>query len=227
MKVCVLVSGGLDSTITYFVLKQERPDDEIIPVFIDLSQSYKDKELAACETIYGDELRILQVDSPKQDDKENYFIPNRNLFLASYATLVFCPDEIYLGGLADDNQVDKTPEIFEEMSALITKTSDKAIKVHSILWDYTKGRSVEMFLNKEIKDAEQLLLQSVSCYDGSTPNHCNDCAACYRRYVALASNNIEVVKPTQRIIAQYQDKVSEGSYHGDRIDRMASLGLLR
>ena len=95
MKVCVLVSGGLDSTITYFVLKLNRPDDEIIPVFIDLNQSYKDKELAACKTLYGEELRILRVDSPQQDDKENYFIPNRNLFLASYATLVFSPEEIY------------------------------------------------------------------------------------------------------------------------------------
>lgn len=226
MRVCVLVSGGLDSTITYFVLQSERPNDEIIPVFIDLNQSYRDKELDACRELYGDALKYQRVDSLRQDDKDNSFIPNRNLFLASYATLVFNPDEIYMGGLADDNQVDKTPEVFEEMSAIITKTSSKTINVDSILWDYTKGQSVAMFLAKGIEDAEQLLLQSVSCYDGSVPRHCNDCAACYRRYVALASNGIEVESLSQRIIDQYKEKVATGDYHHDRIKRMKSLGLL-
>ena len=157
MRVCALVSGGLDSTISYFVLKYDRPEDEIIPVFIDLNQSYKDKELSACRRIYGPDLMYLRVDSLTQDDKENYFIPNRNLFLASYATLVFNPDEIYMGGLADDNQVDKTPEVFDEMSAIITKTSGKRVAVDSLLWDFTKGQSVEMFLSKGVVNAERLL----------------------------------------------------------------------
>jgi len=224
MTTCILVSGGLDSTIAFHLLQHKQT--KIIPVFIDYNQSYLAKEIKACHKIYGDQLVVLKVDGPKQSDKTNSFVPNRNLFFASYITLNFNPDRIIMGGLADDNQVDKTPEIFDEMSTIISKTSNKRIQVDSILWNYTKGQAVEMFLKSGVPNSKEILLQAVSCYSEDNDLHCNDCAACYRRYVALMSNGIDCEPLSERIIDEYKKKSNAFEYDQDRLSRMRSLGLL-
>ena len=134
-RIAVLVSGGVDSAITYFLLKSKNGNDDIIPIFVNLGQSYWKKELAACKDLYGDQLVCLETNAPTSDDKDNSFIPNRNLFLASYATLAVYPDVIHISGMVDDNRPDKTPQVFQEMSKILTKTSEKRITVRSDLWE--------------------------------------------------------------------------------------------
>lgn len=225
MKTCVLVSGGLDSAIAYHLLARE-PDGEVIPVFIDYKQSYLEKELRVCREVYGDALRVLRVDGPKQSNAETSFVPNRNVFFASYVTLAMYPDRIIMGGLADDNVADKTPEVFEEISALISKTSGKTVAVDSILWKFTKGQAVAMFLASGIPNARETLLKAVSCYSESHAGHCGDCPACYRRYVALMSNGIECEPLSERIIDIYRTKAVTNNYDEDRLARMKALKLI-
>jgi 7-cyano-7-deazaguanine synthase len=226
VKVCALVSGGVDSIITYHLLLKEREGDEIIPVFVDLNQAYVDKELKACQHFFGDKLHVLKVDNSIQGEKKSWFIPNRNLFLASYVTMVHLPDEIYMGGLADDGTApDLTPEVFEEMSALISKTSEKNIQIKSLLWSYAKGQAVEYFLSQGIPNARQLIQQTVSCYDGTNDAQCNNCKACFNRYVALASNGIDAEPLKQEIRDEYKIKLANEEFHADFVERTNQLGL--
>jgi 7-cyano-7-deazaguanine synthase in queuosine biosynthesis len=219
------VTGGVDSVITYHLLLKDRKDDEIIPVFVNLKQAYVDKELKASERFFGDKLHVLNVDNNVQGQGKNWFIPNRNLFLASYATMVYAPDEIYMGGLAESTAPDLTPKIFEEMSSLISVTSEKKIQVKSLLWDYTKAQAIELFLSQNIPNAHKLIEQTVSCYDGTSEGQCNNCEACFYRYVALASNNIEVEPLMQETLDEYKLKLEQGAFHSDTLQRAKQLGL--
>jgi 7-cyano-7-deazaguanine synthase in queuosine biosynthesis len=225
MKICALVSGGVDSIITYHLLLKEREGDEIIPVFVDLNQAYVDKEMKACQHFFGDELKVLKVDNSQQGEGGNWFIPNRNLFLASYTTMVFSPDEIYMGGLAEDTTPDLSPAIFEEMSSLISITSEKKIQVKSLLWEYTKAQAIELFLSQNIPNARKIIEQTVSCYDGTSEGQCNNCKACFYRYVALASNDIEVEPLMQETLDEYKLKLEQGAFHADILQRAKKLGL--
>ena len=225
MKVCALVTGGVDSVITYHLLLKDRKEDEIIPVFVNLKQAYANKELKACQRFFGDKLHVLNVDNNVQGQGQNWFIPNRNLFLASYATMVYAPDEIYMGGLAEDTTPDLSPAIFEEMSSLVSITSEKKIQVKSLLWDYTKAQAIELFLSLNIPNASKLIEQTVSCYDGTSEGQCNNCKACFYRYVALASNNIEVEPLKQETLDEYKLKLEQGAFHADILQRAKQLGL--
>ena len=225
-KVAVLVSGGIDSAITYFLLKSTTPGDHIVPIFVNLQQSYWKKELAGCNELYGDQLVCLETNAPTIDDKDNSFIPNRNLFLASYATLAVYPDVIYISGMADDDRPDKTPQIFEEMSGVLTKTSDKQITVTSDLWEYGKGDAVRMFLDAGVPNAEAVLLKTVSCYSQEGEGHCNDCEACFRRWLSLTVNGIECEPVSDAIIAKYVEYANKNDTHFSRIEDMRKIGLL-
>jgi 7-cyano-7-deazaguanine synthase in queuosine biosynthesis len=226
VKVCALVTGGVDSVITYHLLLKDRKDDEIIPVFVNLKQAYVDKELKASLRIFGDKLNVLNVDNNVQGQGQNWFIPNRNLFLASYTTMVHAPDEIYLGGLAEDaGTADLTPEVFSEMSALISKTSKKDIAIKSLLWEYTKGQAIEMFVSQNIPNAREIIEQTVSCYDGTNAGQCNNCIACFHRYVALASNGFDVEPLDDAIIETYKETFKLDELHIDFVERATKLGL--
>lgn len=225
-RIAVLVSGGVDSAITYFLLKSKNGNDDIIPIFVNLGQSYWKKELAACKDLYGDQLVCLETNAPTSDDKDNSFIPNRNLFLASYATLAVYPDVIHISGMADDNRPDKTPKVFQEMSKILTKTSEKRITVTSDLWEYGKSDAVRMFLDAGIPNAETIMLKTLSCYSHVGQGHCNDCEACFRRWLAFAVNGIQCEPVSDAATEKYAEYARSGGAHITRINDMRQLGLL-
>lgn len=204
----VLVSGGIDSTIAYDYFKHNGDGFINIPCFCDYGQPYLEKELRAVKKLFeGESLEIIKVENQVTSDSQNPFIPARNLVFASIATMRFNPDEIIMGGLKDDNVPDKNKEAFKKMSLLLSEFSKKEIEVLSPFWEYTKGQIVEMFLKRG--GNPKRLLNAVSCYaeNGENGEHCNDCPACFRRYVALKSNDIDVKPPTKRIIEIYLNKI--------------------
>ena len=227
MKIAVLVSGGVDSAITYFLQTLKKSGDEIVPVFINLQQSYWKKELAACKNLYGDQLVCLETNAPTIDDKDNSFIPNRNLFLASYATLAVYPDVIHIGGMADDNRPDKTPQVFQEMSNILTKTGGKKITVTSDLWEYGKSDAVRMFLKSGVPNAEAIMLKTLSCYSDEGQGQCNDCEACFRRWLAFAVNGIQCEPVSDAASEKYAAYARSGGAHITRINDMRQVGLLK
>ncbi len=226
MIIVVLVSGGVDSTISYFLQMQKQGDNKVLPVFVNLRQSYWQKEQNTCKDLFGDALVQLETNAPTNDDKENSFIPNRNLFLASYATLAFNPDIIHISGTADATRPDKSPEIFEEMSALLTKTSDKQITVTSELWPYGKSDAIKMFVNSGVPGAISIMSRTLSCYSDEGKGHCNNCEACFYRWSAMKVNDIDCEQVSDEIIRHCVGIVEAGEMHASGIEDMKKLGLI-
>jgi 7-cyano-7-deazaguanine synthase in queuosine biosynthesis len=213
MKRVILVSGGIDSFCAWSHYDRYAGSNNI-PVFIDYGQAYRDKELFACKMLF-DDLSILTLGHVSGiQAKDNPFVPCRNLAFASSIAMSFEPNEIVMGGLRDDNVVDKSLEAFIEMSAIISKHSNNIVNVTSPFWQMSKGEVIHQYL-KEGGDVD-VLLKCVSCYE-SCIGHCNDCPACFRRFVALASNGIPCGRPSNRMINLYLKKIH--SYDLDRQSR--------
>lgn len=208
----ILVSGGIDSTLAYEYYRLMSDNFLNIPVFFDYGQPYLKKEEKAVKQLFGNELKKITFQNNIEGNTQNPFIPARNLTLASMVTTIFNPDEIVIAGLRDDDVVDKNPQAFKDMSEILTKFSKKKITVTSPFWNFSKGEIIENYL-KNGGDREYLKM-AVSCYDGVGDTHCNDCPACFRRYVALKSNDIDVETPTKRIIESYVKKLWQ--YDEDR-----------
>lgn len=204
----VMVSGGVDSTLCWHKTGG-------IPVFFDLNQPYVEKEKQAVARLFGDALVSVKIDNEVAGTAMNPFIPARNLFFASYAAMRFNADEIYMAGLKDDNVVDKSPEAFEEMSKILTWFSKKPVKVLSPFWQRTKGQIIADFLDGG--GDPQVLLDTVSCYDGEGLSHCGKCPACFRRWVALESNGVKAGPIDRGIAIRYLAKIHD--YDIDRRNR--------
>ncbi len=213
----ILVSGGVDSTIAWDLYDRfplEGEEWENIPVFIDYGQPYARTELATVVDMFKLDLDIIKVPIIEPHDKDNPFVPARNLTLASLVASRYNPDEIVMAGLKDDMVVDKNPKAFEMMSGILSQFSDKIMMVVSPFWHLTKGQVVEEFL-KSGGDRE-LLKKTFSCYSDGI-EHCNDCPACFRRFVSLESNGIHVVVPSKRMVEKYLSEIHK--YDIDRRNR--------
>lgn len=214
MKRVILVSGGIDSYCAWHHYNSYHGSVNI-PVFIYYNQAYAEKEIAACRELY-DDFTILKVGYvTRSQTKNNPFIPCRNLTFASSVAMSFEPDEIVISGLRDDNVVDKSPRAFKEMSAFISEHSNFQVNITSPFFKKSKGEVVADFLKNN--GSVDKLLMCVSCYEASE-GHCNDCPACFRRFVALASNGIPCSRPSSRVIQEYLKNIHK--YDPDRQSRI-------
>lgn len=200
-----LISGGLDSTILALQIPSAKR------VYIDYGQEYRAEEERAVQRVFDVYEKIVVSTSTELKD---IFIPNRNLTFASLVATYYNPDIIYMAGLRDDYVVDKTPEAFRRMSAIISDFCQKEVKVISPFWHLTKGEIVEQFLKQGGDPA--ILNNTYSCYKG-VRGGCGDCPACFRHFVALESNGIPQIKPTWRITKEYLKKLHR--YDSNRIAR--------
>lgn len=233
LKVVVLVSGGIDSFLAYMKIhewKENYPgrykDATIIPVFINYGQPYVRKELIACKKLFDDGVSRLEILSASllenlsaslltgEGNEDNPFIPNRNLTLASMVMTKYSPDVIVIAGLEDDNVIDKNPTAFRKMSIILSEFSKKPVEVISPFWNSTKGQIVRDFLKNGGNPADLLL--AVSCYNGGE-EHCGNCPACFRRYVALESNGIDAGELNWSIVKKYLPSLD--NYNTDRVIR--------
>jgi 7-cyano-7-deazaguanine synthase in queuosine biosynthesis len=215
MKRIVLVSGGLDSTLCWHYIK-DLPGWNI-PVFINYGQPYLTKEWNACTAIFQN-FDLMEVALNLTNEASNSFIPSRNVLLACSVNAKYQPDEIYIAGLKDDVVEDKNPEAFKEMSRILTKFSRKQVDVLSPFWDKTKGQIVADFIRSEATRAAhlELLGKTISCYDRHHPNFCGRCAACFRWFVAMESNNIStLIDLDKKLILEYLAKIH--TYDSNRI----------
>jgi len=187
-----MVSGGLDSFLAY----KKFPKAKL--VFIDWGQPYIDMEKQAVSELYEDFVTVTVSGVPVNSNVINYYIPARNLMFATIG--VRFGNNICLAGMGDEKCSDKSPEAFKAMSEILSDHSKFPVSVFSPFWTQTKSQAVSEYL-KNGNDPE-LLLKTVSCYgNGQTP--CLDCEACFRRFVALASNEIAAPVPSENVIKSY------------------------
>lgn len=171
----LLVSGGIDSYITWNYLY--RPT----PLFVDYGQPYLDIELEAVTKLYPS-FEKIKIEGIKELNPDKIFVPARNLMLASLALRY--SNSIALGGVKDEKCKDKSPYAFKMMSSILSEFNNDNVTVFSPLWHLTKAQAVGEYLQTNSADP---LHDTISCY---SQRLCNDCESCFRRFVALAHNNI-------------------------------------
>jgi 7-cyano-7-deazaguanine synthase in queuosine biosynthesis len=184
-----MVSGGLDS----FLAANQFPKAK--RVFVEWGQPYLELERRAVALLHPG-AEVVRVDGAPIP--EDCYIPARNLMFATIG--VRFGSEICLAGMRDEMCADKSPDAFRDMTDILTKQCKKPTRVFSPFWNVTKAEAVRSYLAKG--GDPELLCQTVSCY-GSGQKPCLDCEACFRRFVALASNGVPVPRPTEAVVRAY------------------------
>lgn len=226
MKRILLVSGGIDSSIMMiehaYSEQYKGVDCELL--YVRCGEVYEDSEINHLRFFiekYSIPYRLNVIDINNADTGiYSRFVPNRNMTIASIAVTSLGADEIWIGGLKDDNVVDKNENAYKIMSYVLSMFSEKQITVKSPYSDFTKGELVSKFLrNPSIPDgtAELILKDTFSCYS-SGESACGDCPACFRKFVALESNGIDSgITLSKNIISYYLQRLH--TYPVDRINR--------
>ncbi len=187
----VMVSGGLDSLLAAHI------HPRATRVFVEWGQPYLELERRAVSGLYPD-ARTIRIDGLPSLSGQDFYVPARNLMFATIGARF--GDRICLAGMRDEMCPDKNPDAFRAMSSILTAQCRERVEVFSPFWNCTKSEAVKAFLNAD--GDSSLLVRSVSCY-GSGDVPCLDCEACFRRFVALQSNDINVPRPSDAVIKTY------------------------
>lgn len=223
MNKILLVSGGIDSFVTWHYL------DKPPILFVNYGQHYFDIENDAVSKLYaGASLYSVTLSGLPPLDPNKIHVPVRNLMLASLG-LRFAP-RIAFGGVKDEQCSDKSPASFRKMSIILTQQHDEEVTVYSPIWHFTKAEAIGDFVKKHTdiyskEEIRKLLRDTISCY---SPERCNNCQSCFRRFVALAVNGIveEDRLPKPDILEYFVKRLSLQPYNRalDIIKAMKTIG---
>ena len=187
MKTVLLVSGGLDSYIAWWYLKDD--DCDILPLFINYGGMYTDKELWHVKDLYPDLVEDNSLNFFGQE-QEDSFIKNRNAYFALVASKY--GNQIGMGGLKDDNVGDKSPVAFLKMQDLLNEINPDSYRVFSPFWRMTKSDIIKWYI-KSGRPVETLL-KTTSCYHPIV-TYCGECPSCFRKYCAFFDNGLAYLLP--------------------------------
>jgi 7-cyano-7-deazaguanine synthase in queuosine biosynthesis len=196
-KSVLLMSGGIDSFIGYYLLGYPQP------VYFNLNSKYSKVEINTVhkisdKVIIDNDLNFLG----RLEDKDAH-IPYRNLFFMLLGVTKYS-DTVIICGVRDDNVSDKDSKIFRKMSDSLSYVAKRKIEIVSPFWNFTKADICAKFANKFDK---RLLLQTYSCYSGKEIE-CGACPACFRKRVALFSINIFMPFNNDLLLSKYEANMS-------------------
>jgi len=178
----LLFSGGIDSYIAWHYLNKPKT------VYFNLNSRYSKKELHYVKNLIPNTIIDNSLDISDKEKGENAYVPFRNLLLAALA--VKYSDTIVIAGIKGDNVSDKNPDIFTDMSTILSKMEKRNITITSPFWNMTKNDIIKWFLRNG--GSEENLLNTVSCYSNDMKKYCGSCPSCFRKWVALKYNGINI-----------------------------------
>lgn len=189
-KVVVMLSGGLDSYLAYRWAQAQGRD--VMGIWVDLGQPYREKELAAVHT-FGIPFRSITCDILREEwgnvpTPDNQIIRARNGLLAMIGALY--GDEVWIVALAGEGHagmLDKNPAFFDASSHYFSQIIGENVLVRSPFADKSKAAIVKWALSAGITREE--MARTVTCYD-ATDKACGKCSACFKRWVATILNGI-------------------------------------
>lgn len=194
--VAIMISWWLDSYIMYYYAKKNwfKP----IPIWVDLWQPYKEKELEAIKQFeFYDEIKKIEIKDfvnqiPTNVDKKNQIIPGRNLLL--WVIWANFGEEVWIWALHSEwhwKERDKSFKFFEDSTNLLTYIFNivrERTELKTPFFHLTKTWLVKWALDNWLT-AEQLAKTS-TCYDEKVHN-CWECSTCFKRRMALVNNWLE------------------------------------
>lgn len=188
MSIVTLVSGGLDSTLTAILIKEERIKQ--YPLFIDYGQICKDAEWKACCAVF----RKYDLPEPKMMEiggfgklissgltdtrarlNEDAFLPGRNLlFLVVGAAYAYQTqsDAMAIGLLSEQFHLfpDQTEEFINKAEEIVSLSLGTKIKILAPLMKFSKADVVSLAQKRNIEG-------TYSCHAGVYPP-CGKCVSC-------------------------------------------------
>ena len=219
--VIVLMSGGLDSTIAYYMLAQQYGVNRVGGLFLDIGQPYVAKEGEAVRSLEGvkplheflfcDMLDVGKIVPTETVVDWKHIIPLRNWLFIEMAAC-YASDAVafsVLRGERPDSGGDKSRTFTIAIARHLQ--IDYRLELLLPLANMTKGDAVSWFLNScMIGDRawrEAQLRKTVTCFDVDD-GHCGCCQACLRRYMAGKTAGIDFdfkVNPLEGAM-QYAEK---------------------
>lgn len=194
MKTCLLYSGGVDSLIAWYMLN--KPDT----LYVDLGHRYAWKERIAIRRLPPKPL-IVESNYGRYFEKADAHIPGRNLLLAMYAAAKGY-DEIYLVAQKGEQGLpDRSIVFFNQATSVLSWHFEREIHMRNPAKAMYKHEMIKWYLSEGLPASD--LLSTVSCYSenrgsyetcngrGGWYDHCGQCPACLRKYVALTYNGVE------------------------------------
>ena len=221
--IVLLFSGGLDSFIAYYMLKEKHPNKRIYCLHVNLHVPYSDKELKAVKELsFKARMNVLFMDCDLRKwitDEWGYTIPCRNLLLTAIGT--YFSNDVYLISQKGETSIaDRTPEFFKQASAEFSDFYGERINVGMVI-NKTKQDMVSWYIKRGYNP--ELLKETVSCFERTeSKNHCGKCPSCLRKAVALAYNNIDISDMFENdvtqseLIPKYIEKMKKGMYEKRR-----------
>jgi len=196
MRIVVLASGGIDSSVMMSLLKKE--SHETLPLFVDYGQLAREKEWLACQRIcHFLELRPHRIDvsgfgksipsgitNDRLDIEANAFLPARNLlFLTLGAAYAHTKSSSFvaLGLLANPIFPDQTIDFLHTAEKSISTALGEDVKVLAPLISLDKRDTLRLAIKYELP----LNLMS-SCHSGGE-SPCGHCISCRERIAAEKS----------------------------------------
>lgn len=212
-KEVLLFSGGIDSYVAWHYLGKPQT------VYFYLSGGYSQRELNVIKRLIPDTIIDHTIDLGDKEQGDNAYIPFRNMLLASLA--VSYSDHVIIAGLKDDMVSDKNSDIFLKWSEMFSGMEKRFITVTSPFWHYTKADVIKWYLQNIASEGEALL-NTISCYRSGEwqgqidYNYCGACHACFRKWVALGVNGIELPFHDEKIMNEYYARAKQGHYVDQR-----------
>lgn len=224
----ICMSGGLDSTIAYFMAK--KLGHEPISLFFNVGQPYFEKEKLILDNLG---IKYKQIDLLFYKDIENqgHIIPNRNSIFANVASVY--GNRIWIVGLVHENHYlmhDKNDQFYRYVSLSLTQSTGKNVIVESPFREMSK---TDIFNYCKENDLMEVAGLTTSCYH-PTLHRCGECSLCYRRWVAEQtagvgwewSSNPRDSMESKKMKKLYEQALKEqdfSHYSKERIDEALKL----
>lgn len=193
LKIVVLASGGVDSSVMMFLLKKD--DHEVLPLFVDYGQLAGQREWTSCRAVC-DFLGLVParidisgfgrsipsgITDEKFDIEEQAFLPTRNLLFltvgAAYAYSQFASG-VAIGILANPIFPDQTKEFIETTEKTIRIALGSEVSVLAPLISLDKRDTLSLAIKYDLP------LDLMSYCHSKAEKPCGLCVSCKERMAA-------------------------------------------
>jgi len=223
-KSVLLFSGGMDCLCLNQLYK---PD---ILLHIDYGGKYEKSEKKSINKLIKigaiDKNKLININIGKwlgNNEREDLIIPNRNIYFVTLAS--HYGETIYLASVYGDRSFDKDKKFYKLMEKLLNHvweeqhwTNKRKFNISSPIKNLTKTELIKKYLEKG--GNKKWLFESYSCYTG-TSIPCGECKPCWRKWIALKNNNINIPEKYYKNnpknvpwINELLPKIKKGKYRG-------------
>lgn len=204
MKIIHLITPGIDSMCAYFYILERVSYFDIELVHVMLSPKYFLHEyihMTKMIKYLKHPVKFIDDSSTRMilDEREDGFIPSRNLYLTTLLDITGLPDRvspdniISFGFNSDDRVYDSSNEYCENVTKLLSSN----VRMGSLVRHLSKKELLKWFIeeSKTLTGPEKydLIQNTYSCYTGEE-SECLACNACFRKSTVLNSLGVETRK---------------------------------